>query len=113
MAVANVGSRWEEGNLIFFSKLTGNEILIFDAEGGKLVLPDGSSIETDGGTFIVTEPDGETIEVENKKLQVKDGSIDENKTKGADGEITVGDGDEGTLVLTITNGLITKIEAGE
>jgi len=102
MAVANVGSKWEDGNLIFYSKIDGQEILIFDAEEGKLVLPDGSGIEADGDAFIVTEPDGETIEVGEGKLQ----------TKGETNEITVGDGDEGTLVLTITNGLITDIKEG-
>jgi len=103
MPVANVGSRWEDGNLIFYSKIDGQEILIFDAEEGKLVLPDGSGIEADGDAFIVTEPDGETIEVKNDKLQ----------TKGADGDVTLNEGEDDEVTLTITNGLITKIEGGE
>lgn len=103
MAVANVGSKWEDGNLIFYSKIDGQEILIFDAEEGKLVLPDGSGIEADGDAFIVTEPDGETIEVKNDKLQ----------TKGADGDVTLNEGEDDEVTLTITNGLITKIEGGE
>jgi len=103
MPVANVGSRWEDGNLVFYSKIDGQEILIFDAEEGKLVLPDGSGIEADGDAFIVTEPDGETIEVKNDKLQ----------TKGADGDVTLNEGEDDEVTLTITNGLITKIEGGE
>ncbi len=103
MSVANVGSRWEEGNLVFFSKLTGQKILIFDAENNKLEIPEGSGIDTDGDAIAVTEPDGETIEVKDKKLQ----------TKGVTDDIEVADGDGDTITITVVNGLITKIQDGE
>lgn len=73
MAVANVGSTWKDGNLIFFSKLTGQEILIFDAENEKLTIPEGASLETEEGAIAVTEPDGDSLEIDSvtNKLQIK------------------------------------------
>ena len=73
MPVANVGSRWEDGNLIFFSKLTGQELLIFDAENEKLTIPEGAGLETEEGAIVVTEPDDVSIEVDESsgELQIK------------------------------------------
>ncbi len=101
--IANVGSKWEEGNLVFYSKLTGQELLIFDAENNKLEIPSGSGIGTALESLTVTEPDGETIEVKDKKLQ----------TKGVTEEIEILDSDEEPITITIKNGLIVGIEDGD
>ena len=73
MAVANVGSTWKDGNLIFFSKLTGQELLIFDAENEKLTIPEGAGLETEEGAIVVTEPDDVSLEVDESsgELQIK------------------------------------------
>lgn len=36
--IANVGSRWEDGKLIFFSKITGNTIMTLDPETDTLTI---------------------------------------------------------------------------
>ena len=36
--VANVGSRWEDGKLVFYSKITGNTIATFDPDDEKLII---------------------------------------------------------------------------
>lgn len=81
MSIANIGSKWVNGNQVFFSKLTGQEILVFDAENEKIIIPEGSGIDIGGESYIVTAPDGATLEVDEDsgKLQVKDTGIDEDK----------------------------------
>jgi|GEM_PF-5247583 len=124
MAVANVGSKWVEGNLVFFSKITGQEILVFDAEDEKLVIPDGSGIETDLAAITLTAPDDVTLELDKStpaKLQVKDGGVDEDKLAAS----VAGDGLSGgngdplevlvdavTIEIDNTDGLQTKGVSG-
>lgn len=36
--VANVGSKWDKGKLVFFSKITGNTIATFDPEKDALTI---------------------------------------------------------------------------
>lgn len=103
MPVANVGSKWDEGKLIFYSKVTGQELLIFDPDEEQVVIPEGSGIETEEGTFIVTEPDDVSLEVDESsgKLQVKDEGIDEDKLAASvagDG-LTGGAGDALAVVV--------------
>lgn len=37
--VANVGSKWIDGKMVFFSKLTGTELLAFDPEAETVEIP--------------------------------------------------------------------------
>jgi hypothetical protein len=36
--IANVGSRWEGGKLVFFSKKTGNTIATFDPDNDRFII---------------------------------------------------------------------------
>jgi archaellum component FlaG (FlaF/FlaG flagellin family) len=38
MPIANVGSKWVDGKLVFFSKITGNEIVAFDPTSSAILL---------------------------------------------------------------------------
>lgn len=71
MAVANVGSKWVDGNLIFFSKLDGQELLILDADG-EITIPTGATFDSEDGAITVTEPDDVSLEVGlDGKLSIK------------------------------------------
>ena len=67
MSIANIGSKWVGGDLVVFSKITGDTILTVKADG---------SVEIEGG---------------------------------ATGEFTTAD--EPAQTVTVTNGVITAIEA--
>lgn len=36
--IANVGSRWDDGKLVFFSKLSGNTIATFDPDNDQMII---------------------------------------------------------------------------
>ena len=36
--IANVGSKWDAGKLVFFSKVTGNTIATFDPDNDALII---------------------------------------------------------------------------
>lgn len=129
MAVANIGSEWIEGNLVFFSKKTGQKILVFDADDEKLIIPDGSGIDVDGDNYVVTEPDDVTIEVdgESGKLQIKDEGITVDKLQGmavlsalavrsaafahddSEADLLAADGDDDRAILVIAH-VVTELE---
>lgn len=46
--IANVGSKWTDGKLVFFSKTSGDRIATFDPDVGKL---DIVALQVDGADF--------------------------------------------------------------
>ncbi len=48
----------------------GPDTLVVES-GGEVIVKPGGSITNDGTSYVVTEPDDETLEVDNDLLQVK------------------------------------------
>jgi hypothetical protein len=77
MAISNVAAGWDaDGRLTYRSKTTGQELLTFDPIGEEVVIPTGSGLTVDGDSYVVTAPDGVTIEVNgDDELAVVEGGI--------------------------------------
>lgn len=56
---ANVGSRWNAGNLEFYDFVSGNVILTFDATNRKVTFPAGSVLDLSAATGILALAAGE------------------------------------------------------
>lgn len=46
--IANVGSKWDGGKLVFYSKITGNTIATFDPENDALTIAGFGPAENQG-----------------------------------------------------------------
>lgn len=62
MPATNVKSKWVDGDLYFYD-LAGDEIFHIDGTNRAFVLPVGSTLTNNGSSYVVTDPDGVTIEV--------------------------------------------------
>lgn len=56
--IANVGSKWVAGKLVFFSKITGNNIMTFDPDTDSLIIPDDTVTAAKAKVFQSTEQTG-------------------------------------------------------
>lgn len=113
MAVANVGSKWVDGNLIFFSKLDGQVLLIINAASKEITVPSGAGFDAEDGAIAVTKPDEKSIDVVGDKLTVlvDDATIEIDdtaglQTKGVSGSFK----DYNEKIVVVTNGIITDLD---
>lgn len=56
--IANVGSKWDAGKLVFFSKVSGNTIFTFDPDNDTVTLPDDSVGFGKAKAFVSSEQTG-------------------------------------------------------
>lgn len=61
-------------NAKVYRKQGGDDLVV--SSGGRVLVESGGSIEVEGTTYVVTEPDDTTLEVAADVLQVKDAGID-------------------------------------
>ena len=113
MAVANVGSKWVDGNLIFFSKLDGQVLLIINAASKEITVPAGAGFDIGDGAIAVTKPDEKSVDVVGEKLTVlvDDTTIEIDdtaglQTKGVSGSFK----DYNEKIVVVTNGIITDLD---
>lgn len=62
MPVTNVGSKWVDGNLVLFNKLTGNTLATIDIQNG-FVIANGATGTFEAGTKTVTVESGIITEI--------------------------------------------------
>lgn len=76
MPATNVKSKWVGGDLYFYD-VNGDEILHFDGTNRALILPVGSTLTNSGTSYVVTDPDDVTIQVNGSdQIEVIGGSLD-------------------------------------
>ena len=112
MAVANVGSKWVDGNLIFFSKLDGQVLLVINAESKEITVPAGAGFDIGDGAIAVTKPDEKSVDVVGEKLTVlvDDTTIEIDDTAGLQTKGKTGSfKDSEQKTITVTNGIITDL----
>lgn len=60
-------------NTKVYRKQGGAELVV--ANGGKITIEAGGSIENSGTTYVVTDPDNSTVEVNSGTLRIKPGGV--------------------------------------